>query len=251
MLSGGVVPDEQVACLPAVPVDEARFAQMLEQLPEQCIALDAVDAENVRRMAFGHVERLARRTRMHAHDGLAHVGVLAAKLVGDHDPGPSARSAPRGFERLQQAYRKIKIDLVRIDNFSSSFPRAARNYRFAATTNLFGDILPDQASGLAGSVGLAPSLNAGHDHAMAQAVHGTAPDIAGKGVANPSALILSTALLLRWFYQRSGRAACRDAAHLIESAVRKTIESGATTLDLGGKLTTGEFARAVVRGMGR
>ena len=154
------------------------------------------------------------------------------------------------FERLQQAYRKIRIELVRIDTFSSSFPRAARNYRFVATTNLFGDILSDQASGLAGGVGLAPSLNAGHDHAMAQAVHGTAPDIAGKGVANPSALILSTALLMRWFYQRTGRVACREAAHLVESAVRETIESGATTPDLGGKLTTGEFARAVIRGMG-
>lgn len=155
------------------------------------------------------------------------------------------------FERLQSQYKKIKIDLVRIDTFSSSFPRAARDYRLVATTNLFGDILSDQASGLAGGVGLAPSLNAGHDHAMAQAVHGTAPDIAGKGVANPSALILSTALLMRWFYQRTGRAACRDAAALIEQAVRQTIESGATTSDLGGTLSTGEFARAVVRSMGR
>ena len=155
------------------------------------------------------------------------------------------------FERLQSQYKKIKIDLVRIDTFSSSFPRAARDYRFVATTNLFGDILSDQASGLAGGVGLAPSLNAGHDHAMAQAVHGTAPDIAGKGVANPSALILSTALLMRWFYQRTGRAACRDAAALIEQAVRQTIESGATTSDLGGNLSTSDFARAVVRSMGR
>ena len=129
------------------------------------------------------------------------------------------------------------------------FPRDARRYRFVATTNLFGDILSDQAAGLAGGVGLAPSLNAGHDHAMARAVHGTAPDIAGKGVANPSALILSTALLLRWFHQRSGRRACRDTAELMESAVRRTIESGATTPDLGGTASTAEFARSVVRSM--
>jgi 3-isopropylmalate dehydrogenase len=151
------------------------------------------------------------------------------------------------FEKLQSEFPRIAVELVRIDTFSSSFPRAPTHYRLVATTNLFGDILSDQASGLAGGVGLAPSLNAGHDHAMAQAVHGTAPDIAGKGVANPSALILSTALLLRWFFQRSGNKACLDAARRIESAVRRTIESGATTPDLGGDASTADFARAVVR----
>jgi 3-isopropylmalate dehydrogenase len=155
------------------------------------------------------------------------------------------------FERLKGEYKRIAIELVRIDTFSSSFPRDARHYRLVATTNLFGDILSDQASGLAGGIGLAPSLNAGPDHAMAQAVHGTAPDIAGKGIANPSALILSTALLMRWFYQRSGRGACRDAAELMEQAVRRTIESGDTTPDLGGKASTGEFARSVIRSMGK
>ncbi|RPI44372.1 MAG: isocitrate/isopropylmalate dehydrogenase family protein [Betaproteobacteria bacterium] len=153
------------------------------------------------------------------------------------------------FERLQNDYRKIAIELVRIDTFSSSFPRNARHYRLVATTNLFGDILSDQASGLAGGVGLAPSLNAGPEHAMAQAVHGTAPDIAGQGKANPSALILSTALLMRWFYQRTGRTACRAAAQLIEDAVRRTIESGATTPDLGGSASTTDFARSVIRSM--
>jgi len=153
------------------------------------------------------------------------------------------------FERLQKDYPRIAVELVRIDTFSSSFPRNARHYRLVATTNLFGDILSDQASGLAGGVGLAPSLNAGPEHAMAQAVHGTAPDIAGQGKANPAALILSTALLLRWFYQRTGRAGCRDAAAILENAVRRTIESGLTTPDLGGSASTSDFARAVIRTM--
>jgi 3-isopropylmalate dehydrogenase len=153
------------------------------------------------------------------------------------------------FERLQSEFKRVALELTRIDTFSSSFPRDAARYRLVATTNLFGDILSDQASGLAGGVGLAPSLNAGHEHAMAQAVHGTAPDIAGKGAANPSALILSTALLLRWFFQRTGRKACRDAAALIDRALRRTIEAGDTTPDLRGDASTGEFARAVVRTM--
>jgi len=153
------------------------------------------------------------------------------------------------FERLKSRYRNISLELVRIDTFSSSFPRDHQRYRLVATTNLFGDILSDQASGLAGGVGLAPSLNAGLDHAMAQAVHGTAPDIAGKGRANPSALILSTALLLRWFYQRSKSRACRDAAELMENAVKSVVVSGTTTPDLGGKETTSSFAKAVIAAM--
>src|SRR5205814_5348239 len=116
------------------------------------------------------------------------------------------------FERLRPEYPNIELELVRIDTFSSAFPRDPHHYRLVATTNLFGDILSDQASGLAGGVGLAPSLNAGSDHAMAQAVHGTAPDIAGKGVANPAALILSTAQLLDWLYQRTREPPCRATA---------------------------------------
>lgn len=153
------------------------------------------------------------------------------------------------FERLQSQYRKVKVEPVRIDTFSSSFPRDPQRYKLVATSNLFGDILSDQASGLAGGVGLAPSLNAGLDHAMAQAVHGTAPDIAGKGISNPSALILSTALLMRWFYQRTKNRACREAASLIERGVKKAILDGATTPDLGGKASTANFTKAVTAAM--
>src|SRR5262245_9062082 len=153
------------------------------------------------------------------------------------------------FEKLKPRYRGVELELVRIDTFSSTFPREPHRYRLVATTNLFGDILSDQASGLAGGIGLAPSLNAGLAHAMAQAVHGTAPDIAGEGKANPSALILSTAMLLRWFYQRTRSRACRDAADLRERGVKEAIEAGDTTPDLGGSATTGAFAKAVAARM--
>jgi len=152
------------------------------------------------------------------------------------------------FEALRSRFRRVRLELVRIDTFSSSFPRDPGRYRLVATTNLFGDILSDQASGLAGGVGMAPSLNAGHDHAMAQAVHGTAPDIAGKGKANPAALILSTALLLRWVDQRRRNKACKEAAGLLESGVRMAIAAGTFTPDLGGKASTTAFANAVISG---
>jgi 3-isopropylmalate dehydrogenase len=89
-------------------------------------------------------------------------------------------------------------------------------------------------------------LNAGGEHAMAQAVHGTAPDIAGKGIANPSALIPSTALLLNWFYQRTRIEACRETAGLLDRGVRDAIAGGSATPDLGGDASTETFATAVV-----
>jgi 3-isopropylmalate dehydrogenase len=150
------------------------------------------------------------------------------------------------FEALMPLFPEVELNLLRVDTFSSSFPRRHEDYRLVATTNLFGDILSDQASGLAGGVGLAASLNAGADHAMAQAVHGTAPDIAGKGIANPAALILSTALLLRWLYQRSKVEAARGTAQMIEHAVGAAIRRGTVTVDLGGDAGTGAFTRAVI-----
>jgi 3-isopropylmalate dehydrogenase len=157
----------------------------------------------------------------------------------------------QAFEKLKAEFPGIALELLRIDTFSSSFPRDPHRYKLVATTNLFGDILSDQASGLAGGVGMAPSLNAGLDHAMAQAVHGTAPDIAGSGKANPSALILSTALLMTWWYQRTANDAYRVAAHLMEAGVRQAIASGSATADLGGKASTDAFADAIVRAMGQ
>src|SRR5262249_23171764 len=150
------------------------------------------------------------------------------------------------FEALMPQLPQVELDLLRVDTFSSSFPRRHKDYRLVATTNLFGDILSDQASGLAGGVGLAASLNAGTDHAMAQAVHGTAPDIAGKGIANPAALILSTALLLRWPYQRSRVEPARAAAQRIEHAVKAAMGHGTATADLGGNAGTSAFAKAVI-----
>lgn len=150
------------------------------------------------------------------------------------------------FEKIAHEYPGIALNLLRIDTFSSSFPRRHKDFRLVATTNLFGDILSDQASGLAGGVGLASSLNAGSDHAMAQAVHGTAPDIAGQGIANPAALIWSTGQLLDWLYQRTGVAACRNTAALLRAGVAGAIQGGVHTADLGGTANTAQFTNAVI-----
>jgi isocitrate dehydrogenase (NAD+) len=109
------------------------------------------------------------------------------------------------------------------------------------TTNLFGDILSDLIAGLVGGLGLAPGANIGHDAAIFEAVHGSAPDIAGQGIANPTALMLAGAMML----EHVGR---EDLAFRLRRALEATmIEDGVRTRDLGGRASTGEFAQAVIR----
>jgi 3-isopropylmalate dehydrogenase len=115
------------------------------------------------------------------------------------------------------------------------------------TTNLFGDILSDEAAGLVGGLGLAPSLNQGDDHAMAQAVHGSAPDIVHLHIANPVAEILSGTLLLNWLAERHALPALRETAGDIEHAVARALAEGtAITPDLGGTANTEELAQAIM-----
>jgi 3-isopropylmalate dehydrogenase len=111
---------------------------------------------------------------------------------------------------------------------------------------MFGDILSDLTAELSGSLGLGGSLNVGESHAMAQAAHGSAPDIAGRDIANPFSLILSTALLLAWHGERSGNARFLSAARAIENAVASAIEGGRSTRDVGGNLGTAATGQAVV-----
>jgi 3-isopropylmalate dehydrogenase len=114
------------------------------------------------------------------------------------------------------------------------------------TTNMYGDILSDEASEIAGSLGLAASLNAGADHGVAQAQHGSAPDIAGKNIANPSSLIGSAAMLLRWIGDRRHDAKLVRAAREIEAALDRVIADPKTrTPDLGGTLGTDAFGARV------
>ncbi|MBC7781049.1 MAG: isocitrate/isopropylmalate dehydrogenase family protein [Proteobacteria bacterium] len=151
------------------------------------------------------------------------------------------------FDRLKKEFPKLEVELVRIDTFSSALPREHHRFRLVATTNLFGDIASDQASGLAGGVAVAPSLNAGIKQAMAQAVHGTAADIAGKNLANPTALALSTAMLLRWFDQKTRNKRYRMTAGLIEHGIKGAMTAGVSTHDLGGRASTSAFTKAVIK----
>jgi isocitrate/isopropylmalate dehydrogenase len=133
-----------------------------------------------------------------------------------------------------------------VDAMAALLVRDAGAFDVIVTTNMFGDILSDEASEISGSLGLAESLNAGADHAVAQAQHGSAPDIAGKGIANPASLIGSAGMLLGWLGERRNDKALLDAAALIARALDEVIAVPQwRTADLGGPLGTSAFGARV------
>ncbi|NYT18975.1 MAG: NAD-dependent isocitrate dehydrogenase, partial [Methanosarcinales archaeon] len=125
-----------------------------------------------------------------------------------------------------------------VDAMAYSLMTYPERYDVVVTTNLFGDILSDMSAALVGSLGLAPSANIGDKYAFCEPVHGSGPDIAGKGIANPIAAILSMKMMLEWMgYQKE--------AELVEKAVGNIIVEKITTPDLGGKASTIEVGRAI------
>jgi len=134
----------------------------------------------------------------------------------------------------------VTVNEMLVDTAAMLLASRPAQFDVIVTTNLFGDILSDVASVWGGGMGVAPALNIGTDVAIAEPVHGSAPDIAGKGIANPAGAILSAALLLR---HRWGREA---DAERVERAVFETLSSGTCTPDLGGQATTGDVAAAIL-----
>ncbi|CAM3145654.1 3-isopropylmalate dehydrogenase [Williamsia muralis] len=143
-------------------------------------------------------------------------------------------------------YPEVEVDEQHVDAMAAHLVRRGHEFDVVVTENLFGDILSDLAAELAGSLGTAASVNSSADKAMAQAAHGAAPDIAGRGLANPVGIIGSAALLLDWQAARTGDGAAAGAAGAIRDAVESVIAGGLSTPDLGGAATTEEFTAAVL-----
>lgn len=139
------------------------------------------------------------------------------------------------------AFPDIKINEVLVDTAAMLLASKPEQFDVIVTTNLFGDILSDLTSVWGGGMGVAPSLNIGTHVAIAEPVHGSAPDIAGKGIANPCGSILAAALLLRYHWHMP------EQADRVESAVYRAIEAGTRTPDLGGSATTQQMNQAVLK----
>ena len=153
----------------------------------------------------------------------------------------------RTIREVSQDFPDIALDERLVDAMAADLIRRPDAFDVVVTTNMYGDILSDEAAALAGGLGLAGALNAGSDHAIAQAVHGSAPDIAGQGTANPVALILSVAMLLEWLSIRKNRPDLLDAATQVRTAIDYTLARPANhTPDLGGNATTESITRAIL-----
>ncbi|HEY0224485.1 MAG TPA: isocitrate/isopropylmalate dehydrogenase family protein [Pseudolabrys sp.] len=149
---------------------------------------------------------------------------------------------------VAKKYPQVQYEERIIDAMAALLIRDAGQFDVVVTTNMFGDILSDEASEISGSLGLAASLNAGSKYAVAQAQHGSAPDIAGKNVANPASLIGSAAMLLAWLGERRGEDKFVKAAAAIESALDRVIATpDGRTPDMGGKLGTDAFGTRVAK----
>lgn len=143
-------------------------------------------------------------------------------------------------------YPDVEIEEIIIDAMAALLIRRPETFDVVLTTNMFGDILSDQCAELSGGLGLGPSINAGADHAIAQAAHGSAPDIAGQDLANPTALMLSATMLLDWIARRHGDNTLATAAAHMDRAVDHALGDAATqTKDIGGPLGTRAFGDAV------
>ncbi len=187
-------------------------------------------AERICREAF----KLARRRRKHC------------TLVDKANVLPSMAYFRRIFDEVARDYPDVTTDRVYVDAMALYLVQRPDSFDVMVTENMFGDILSDLGAGLIGGMGLAPSADIGDDHAVFQPSHGTAPTIAGRGIANPIATILSVAMLLEWLdHPETVR-----GARLIERAVENVLADPANrTADLGGVVSTAGMGNLVCQAL--
>ncbi|HSK68685.1 MAG TPA: isocitrate/isopropylmalate dehydrogenase family protein [Candidatus Limnocylindria bacterium] len=143
-------------------------------------------------------------------------------------------------------YPDVQLDTCVVDTFAMKMLMTPEKYDVAVTTNMFGDILSDEAAGMVGGLGMAPGLCVGPQWCMAQATHGSAPDIYGKNIANPYAMVISAQMMLSWLANKKGDQEGVRAAERIQEAVEATLREGRdVTPDLGGSASTQRMGEAI------
>ncbi len=150
------------------------------------------------------------------------------------------------FDEVAKEFPEVRTDRVYVDAAALFLVQRPETFDVLVTENMFGDILSDLAAGLVGGMGMAPSADIGDRYAIFQPSHGSAPDIAGKGIANPVAMILSAAMMLEWL---GGAAALKAAGMIRASVTRVFADPQARTRDLGGALSTSGMTEATLSAM--
>ena len=220
--------------------DRNLYQGLGEFMPTEDMAL------SVRRVTAKCCERIARRAFEAAVARRRKVTVVHKANVFRVSDGLWLREV----RKVAKDFPGVQIEEVIVDAMAALLLRDPMRFDVIVAENMYGDILSDEASELSGGLGLGGSINAGDTYCVAQAQHGSAPDIAGQNRANPVSLILSAAMLLEWLGVRHRSSILGTAAKRIEAAVDTALKDPATrTADLGGKLGTREFAKAVVAGL--
>jgi 3-isopropylmalate dehydrogenase len=203
--------------------------------PDLALSVRKITAKASRRIAQVAFEYAQRRRRHVTAVGKRHVLQLSDGIFIDQTTA------------VAQQFTDVKWREMDIDAMAADLYTRPERHDVILITNMFGDVLSNLAVAMSGSLGLAAALNASDRHAVANAGHGSAPDIAGKDIANPTGLILSTSMLLEWLGNRHGRTQLNDAGRAIEAAVDAVLANAATrTTDLGGSTGTRAFGAAVV-----
>ena len=217
--------------------DRNMFAGIAEFMP------DADTALSLRKIS-------AKACRRVAHAACALAGERRRKVTAVHKANVLKTTDGlflRTVREVAREYPDVELDELLIDSTAALLIRSPEHFDVIVTTNMFGDILSDEAAELTGGLGLAGSINVGDDVCVAQAQHGSAPDIAGQGIANPTSLILSAAMLLDWRARRDHDAALSKASTLIGQAVDIVLaDPDKCTRDVGGCRDTASFTDYVI-----
>jgi len=152
----------------------------------------------------------------------------------------------RSCDEIAKQFPKIQFEQMYVDACAMNLIRQPETFDVIVTTNLFGDILSDEAAQVVGGLGMAPAANIGDDFALFEPVHGAAFDIAGKQAANPSSFILSAKMMFEWLGMKNDDKSCFEVAKKIESSVYGVVKEGIKTKDIGGNKTTMEFTQQVI-----
>ena len=193
-------------------------------------------AFNVRVITREASERITRYAFQYAESkGLGKVTAIHKANVLDYTDGLFLEAA----RAVASEHPDVEYEEMIVDAAAMKLVMRPEDFQVVVTTNMFGDILSDLTAGLVGGLGMAPSANIGDRYSIFEPVHGSAPDITGRGIANPSACILSAAMMLEWLGEE-------ESAARVEGAVVSVLAEGRVrTPDLGGSASTLDFARAV------
>lgn len=232
----------QIDCVLVRESTEGLFASRQESRQQGDAVLDVMRiSRGVSERLFTFAFELARQRRRQGYPG-------RVTCVDKANVLPAMAYFRQIFLEISGEYPDIASDCLYVDAAGLRLVRAPWDFDVFVTENMFGDILSDVGAGLIGGMGMAPSADIGDAHAVFQPCHGTAPDIAGQGLANPVAMILSGAMMLDWLGHRHRLAGCLSASEDLIQAVQSALAGGdLVSREAGGAAGTAAFAEAIAR----